>query len=225
MDSNLSTLIVIVLACVGALVWLAGLLVMTRATRDRRTRAQEATTRFDIEDAMAGGTIVGESEVEGRPEDLSARLARLLARDGMGPFGPVKIVACDAKELIFESAGASPGSPGRTPDGVHGGRFRFTPTGSLTRVEYAIEAPSGRGVMAAGWLFIVLGFVALLGGCWAVFTYVLPSPSPNVRGQAFQIVQAVHFLWPPFLFATLARQPARMIQARVGAMVHNLPYS
>jgi hypothetical protein len=54
---------------------------------------------------------------------------------------------------------------------------------------------------------------------------VIPSPNPSVRGQAIQMVQAVHLLWPPFLCAALARHPGRMIQARVSAMIHNLPYS
>ncbi len=35
----------------------------------------------------------------------------------------------------------------------------------------------------------------------------------------------VHFLWPPFLFAHLSRQPGRMFRARMEALVHNLPYS
>jgi hypothetical protein len=39
------------------------------------------------------------------------------------------------------------------------------------------------------------------------------------------MVQVCHLLWPPFLFSTLSRQPARAIQARVSAMVHDLPYS
>jgi hypothetical protein len=188
-------------------------------------RADEAAARFDVDGADAGGTLVGEAEIEGRPEQVSEKLARLLARDGMGPLGPVKIVACDRSELIFEPGGAGPGSTGFAPGGVRRGRFRFTPTGSRTRVEYAIEAPSGRYLIAFGWLFVALGLAALVGGCWAMFAYVLPSPNPNVRGQAFQMVQVVHFLWPPFLFAAISRQTARWVSARVDAMVSNLPYS
>jgi hypothetical protein len=224
-EPDISKLIVIVIAAVGAIIWLAGLSVMARATRDRRARAQEAAARFEIEDAAAGGMIVGEADVPGRPEELSEKLARLLARDGMGPLGPVKIVACDRTELVFEPAGASTGSPGNTPAGIYRGRFRFSPKASLTRIEYAIESPTGRVLIALGWLFVALGFAALVGGCWAMFAYVLPSPDPNVRGQAFQMVQVVHFLWPPFLFAALARQPARWITARIDALVNNLPYS
>jgi hypothetical protein len=218
-EPDLSTFIVIAIAAVGAIVWLAGLSVMARATR-AAVAAEETAARFDIEDP-ASGTIVGGADVEGRPEELSERLARLLARDGMGPLGPVKIVACDHTELIFEPAGAGAGAPA----GVHRGRFRFTPKGYLTRIEYAIEAPSGRVLIALGWLFVGLGLAALLGGCWAMFAYVLPSPNPNVRGQAFQMMQVVHLLWPPFLFASLARQPARWITARIDALVNNLPYS
>jgi hypothetical protein len=218
-------LIVAAIAAVGAIAWLAGVAVMARTTRDRRARAEEAAARFEIEDAAAGGAIVGEADVEGRPEELSEKLARLLARDGMGPLGPVKIVACDRTGLVFEPAGAGTGSPGYAAAGVYRGRFRFTPKGSSTRIEYAVEVPSGRVLIALGWLFVALGFAALVGGCWAMFAYVLPSPNPNVRGQAFQMVQIVHFLWPPFLFASLSRQPARWITARVDALVNNLPYS
>jgi hypothetical protein len=225
METEPSTWIVIAMTAVGAVVWLAGLAVMARATRELRARAQDAAARFDIEERSAAGTLVGEGEVDGRPEELSDKLAGLLARDGMPPFGPVKIVACDRGELVFESAGPGAGAPGMMAGGVRSGRFRFSPVGSRTRIEYAIEAPSGRVLIAMGWLFVVLGLAALAAGCWIMFAYVIPSPNPGVRGQALQMVQVCHFLWPPFLFAALSRQPARMIQARVSAMIHNLPYS
>jgi hypothetical protein len=116
-------------------------------------------------------------------------------------------------------------NPGTAVGSIRGGRFRFRPVGSRTRIEYAIEAPSGRVLIAIGWLFIVMGLAALAAGCWIMFAYVIPSANPGVRGQAVQMVQVCHLLWPPFLFAALSRQPARMIQARVSAMIHNLPYS
>jgi hypothetical protein len=45
-----------------------------------------------------------------------------------------------------------------------------------------------------------------------------------VRVQAIQTLQMVHFLWPPFLFAYLARQPARVLRGQLDALVNNLPY-
>src|SRR5262249_43073559 len=104
-EPDLGKLIVVAIATVGTIAWLAGLSGMARARRGRRARAQEAAARFDIEDAAAGRMIVGEADVQGRPDELSERLARLLARDGMGPLGPVKIVACGPTELAFEPAG------------------------------------------------------------------------------------------------------------------------
>jgi hypothetical protein len=226
MDLEVGKWVVVAVAAVGSVAWLSGVAFMLRATRERQTRAIEAAQRFEIEDAAASGTIVGEAEVAGEPEALSAKLAGLLAREGMGPFGPVKILACDRRELIFESAGMTPGSSGPAQAaGVRRGRFRLTPSGSRTRIEYAIEMPSGRILLGLGWLFVILGFVALVATCTLMFGYVLPSPNPNIRGQAIQTVQVVHFLWPPFLFGSLSRQPVRFVRARVEALVHNLPYS
>jgi hypothetical protein len=224
MDMYPGAWVVIGLASVGAVIWLAAIVVMARATRDIQARDQAAASRFDIEEPSAAGTLAGEAEVAGRPEDLSTRLAGLLARDGLPSSGPVKILSCDARELVFVSSGAAADS--RYADTtVRRGRFRFTAVGSRTRIEYAIEIPSGRLMLGLGWLFVGLGLAALVAGCWLMFIFVVPNGNPTVRGQAFQMFQAIHFLWPPFLFASLARRPARMIEARVSALVHNLPYS
>ncbi len=226
MDPEVGKWIVIAVATVGGVIWLSGLSYMIRATRERQARALEASQRFEIEENAAAGTIVGDAEVAGEPEALSAKLAGLLAREGMGPFGPVKIVACDRREVVFEVVGVVLDMSGSVPSaGARRGRFRLSPSGSRTRVEYAIETPTGRVLLGLGWLFVLLGLVALVSACTLMFVYVLPSPNPNVRGQAFQMVQVVHFLWPPFLFGSLSRSPARFVRARVEALVHNLPYT
>jgi hypothetical protein len=213
---DLGRLLVIAGAAVGSMTWLAGLAVVLRATRERRESARQAAERFDIEEEAAPGTIVGEVEVEGQPEELSSKLAGQLARDGMGPFGPVKIVARDRHEVAFEPAG-------HPMSHFRGGRIRLTPEGQRTRVEYAIEV-SRRGMLVGAWVALGLGLVAIIAAPSVAFA-CLHSPNPNIRGQAFQMVQMVHFLWPPFLFASLARQPGRMFRARMESLVHNLPYT
>jgi hypothetical protein len=221
MEADVVRIIVIVVTVVGAVVWLAGLLFMLRAARERQAWAHQAAERFEINEPDAGSAIVGESEIDGKPEELAEKLARVLARDGLGPLGPVKIVSCDPHEVVFHAADSSAQPTG----GFRGGRVRLTPFGSRTRVEYALETSSGRVLIALGWLFVVLGLLALAAGCFLMFAYVLPSANPGVRSQAIQIVQVVHFLWPPFLFGALSRQPARFLRARMEALVNNLPYA
>jgi len=225
MEPETARIVVIGIASVGAVVWLAALAAMSRASRERQAQLQMAGERFDIDGFNPAGTIVGETEVQGRPEDLSAKLANLLARDGLGPIGPVKILACDRNEISFESAGLAPaGGPGNPGTLIRRGRFRLEPNGPRTRVAYAIETSSGRILLMIGWLFVVLGLAALAAGAWLLLTLVVTSPSAAVRSQSVQMFQAIHLLWPPFLFAYLTRQPAKFVRSRVDALIHNLPY-
>jgi hypothetical protein len=145
MDSETAKLVVVAITAIGAVVWLAGLATVLKAARERRESAREAAERFDIEENSAPGTIVGEAEVEGTPEELSAKLAKLLARDGLGPLGPVKIVSCDRRELVFETLG-----PTSSPSGGRHGWFRLAPVGKRTRIEYGVETSSGRVLLGFG---------------------------------------------------------------------------
>ncbi len=217
MDPETGQVVVIAITAVGTVAWLAALAVMLRASRVGNESSRQAAERFEIEGDFPVGTIVGEAEVDGQPEALSAKLASLLARDGMGPGNPVKILTQNRAEVSFEPAGAS-------MMGFRGGRIRLSPSGHRTRVAYAIRT-SPRGYLIGGWIALGLGLVALIAAPSLVFLYVLPSPNPNVRGQAVQAFQMVHFLWPPFLFAHLSRQPGRLCRARLDSLIHNLPYS
>lgn len=215
MDEETGKLAVIAITSVGVLAWLAGLTVVLRASRERREAALRATERFDVDEPAAPGTFTGEAEVDGQPEELSARLAGLLARETTGPFGPVKIVARDRHEVVFEPAGTM-------HLGFRGCRVRLEPSGSRTRITYAIETSPGIFLRLA-WISLAMGLAAVIFEPWIMFAFVLPDP--NMRGQAIQAVQMVHFLWPPFLFAYQSRLPGRMFRARMEALVHNLPYS
>jgi hypothetical protein len=215
MDPETGKLVVIGITSVGVLAWLAGLTSVLRASRERQQSTLRVTERFDVNEGSAPGTIVGEAEVDGQPEELSAKLAGQLARESIGPFGPVKIVARDRHEVAFEPAGKS-------QLGFKAGRVRLEPSGSRTRIEYAIETSPG-GILIGGWISLALGLAALIAVPWIMFTYVIHDP--KLHGQEFQAIQMIHFLWPPFLFAHLSRQPGRMFRARMDALVHNLPYS
>ncbi|MDB5350303.1 MAG: hypothetical protein JWN86_1550 [Planctomycetota bacterium] len=220
MDAETARMVVIGIAAVLALIWLSALQVMILATRDQGSPAQETAERFGVVEQESASTIVGEAEVDGLPEELSRKLATLLARGAMGPFGPVKILSCDPEEVVFEAS-----EPSSRISPIRHGRFRMFRSGSRTRIDYALDSPSGRTLLKVGWILLALGLAGLLAGIWLQFQLVLPSPSPQIRGQSVQMLQAIHLIWPPFLLAYLSRQPRRLAQARMEALVNNLPYA
>ena len=217
MEPETAKTLVVAITAVGSVAWMTSLVMLLRAGRERREAVELAAERFEVEGDFAPGAIVGEAEIQGQPEDLSAKLAGLLARDGMGPFGPVKIVSQDRKEVAFEPAGSA-------MMGFRSGRLRLKSVGKKTRVSYAIEV-ARPWYLRIAWVFQAIGLVALVAAPTLALSLAIPSPNPNVRAQAVQIVQMVHFLWPPFLFAYLSRLPGRMIRGRMDSLVHNLPYT
>jgi hypothetical protein len=53
---------------------------------------------------------------------------------------------------------------------------------------------------------------------------VLPSDNPAIRGQTAQVVQLVHFLWPPFLLTFQARRARSLATEYTLDLMSNLPY-
>jgi hypothetical protein len=222
-DEETAKTIVIGITALGAIGWLAGLAVMLRCTRERHARAGEAAELFEVDGDIPENTIVGWADIAGQPEALATKLAERLAHNGLGPFGPVKIVACERHEIAFEAAGPNLGGAAYGGSGFRRGRVRFTVSGTRTRVDYVVEISSrGRILLGLGWVALALGLMALVAAPWLEFAYVLPNA--NLRVQAIQTMQMVHFLWPPFLFAFLSRQPDRVLRAQMDALVNNIPY-
>jgi hypothetical protein len=85
--------------------------------------------------------------------------------------------------------------------------------------------PANQGwLLWLGGLFQAAGLVALVTGAWAVYTFLASSPVPAARWQTFQMLQAGHFLWPPFLSGALYRRGTTAVAAQFQALAHNLPY-
>ncbi len=204
-------------------VWLFALRAMLGATRERQAISDDDAQAMGTEPSAA--TISGSAEVAGAAEALSARLAEKLARDGLGFLGPVKITSADRREVSFEALGGPPGAGGPASVALRRGGVRFSASGNKTRVEYHVEAGSGRVLLGLGWLFIAFGLAAIVIGLALEFAFVINSPQEGTRTQAVQMLQAVHLIWPPFLFAQLSRQPIRAIRNQFDAMINNLPYT
>jgi hypothetical protein len=54
--------------------------------------------------------------------------------------------------------------------------------------------------------------------------FVVNDLDPALRWQAVQMVQCIHFIWPPFLFVAIYRRQRTHLQTMLDAMVNNLPY-
>jgi hypothetical protein len=225
MDEEVAKIVVIALTAIGAVIWLTALAFTLRARRERQPADVGVALPFDIETGASPCTVVGSAEVAGQPAELAAKLTEQLARGGLMPIGPVKILKSELGEVVFEPAMTNAAGTAFSAPGFGRGRFRFSGHGPRTQIDYAVETTSPTVLTALSWVFLALGLAALVFVPWLQFAYVLPSPNPNIRAQSLQTAQMIHLLWPPFLFAFVARQPARILRAQVGALVHNLPYS
>ena len=199
MEPELATAVVVGIAIVGFIVWMFALQMMLAPAGSAMPLPRRRELAVGTENPA--GTITGSAEVPGNPDELSAKLAERLARDGLGFLGPIKITGADRKEVSFEAIGNTPGGSGPPPANLRRGVVRFSGAGNKTRIEYRVEAGSGRVLLALGWLFIALGLAALVIGLCVEFAFVIPSPQAAIRAQAVQMIQAIHFIWPPFLFA------------------------
>lgn len=159
--------------------------------------------------------LVGEVQSLAAPEQLrSAMVAALSARALASPLLGTEILAADAQEIRW-----------RTPRGPlrHDGVLRLTADGRGCRASYGIVVNSplptiGMAVAAVA-LLVVIGLYVLLRGT------VLTSEDPSIRTQVIQMVQAVHLLWPPFLFGGITRGVRRRLGDEVARTIRNASFA
>jgi hypothetical protein len=225
MSTETAQIVLYAIATVEFIVWLAAMQFVSVAYKSEKVAAQEAMQQFGLDKPPSGRLVVGSAEVEGQPAALAAKAASILAKGGPGALGPVKILAKTDNRITFEGIGyGGLGQPSWRS--VCRGQMQFASAGpDRTTIDYAVELQGGKGLLLGGAVCVVLALVALVAGFTLIHIYVVPDPHPAVRAQAIQMFQAVHFLWPPFLFGGLYRGLRR--NARVGfeIFVHNLPYS
>ena len=222
MTEETAGMIVMGITAVGIVAWIAGFATMLRASRAWSASSDDTGGFADREIERGTAAITGAADIAGQPEALASKLGERLAGHGLPPFGPVKIVACNHREVVFEPSlpggiGAGNGCPP-----VRHGIVRFSAMGGTTHVEYVVTIATPKILIGFGWLAVAAGLAALILVPWLTFTYALPSA--NTRPQVIQTFQMVHFLWPPFLFAKLSQQSIRIARAQLDALIHNLPY-
>jgi hypothetical protein len=184
----------------------------------------EGQWRAGAEDQPPANWICGSADVEGQPAALIARAVAALVKGYVRGIGSAKILELGDDRVVLESVGNGPGGQ-QSPLRIRAAQIRFTPLEhDQTRIQYAAQTTGGHWLLWLGAGFQSLGLVALVAGFFLVHIFLVSNPNPAVRWQSIQMVQCVHFLWPPFLFAGLYRYGRRAIRNGLDLLVHNLPY-
>jgi hypothetical protein len=225
MSTELAQGVLTVITGLGFIVWLVALQFLIVTYRIGKTHPE--TDALPSPEQPPGNWLFGSVEVEGQLGALMDRAVSLLVKLGSfhpGAFGPLKIVERTQSRIGFERIGPAAGMQSYGA-WYRRGLLSFTALDpGRTRIDYAVEQTPARWLLGLGWAFQTAGLVALTVGCWAVATFCVPSPDPAVRAQTVQMIQVIHFLWPPFLCAGLYRQRKTAVLSQWEALVHNLPY-
>lgn len=223
MNIEVAHVVLAAITAAGAVVWLIGLRFLVASSR-RAAAPQDGGEGILVGGEGREGWLSGSAEVEGEAGALASKAATVLAQGIPQAFGPVKILEKADDGIRFERVG--PGLANQPPgQWFRRGELRFVSLRpGRTRVEWAVEPLSMRWLLWTGGAFLAAGLVYLAAACWALDTYVASSPNPAVRWQVLQMFQAVHFLWPPFLFGALYRRGASVVAAQFDALAANLPF-
>ncbi|MGE3817893.1 MAG: hypothetical protein AB7I30_00510 [Isosphaeraceae bacterium] len=228
MTEEIARTILLVITTVAGLFWLvttSWFLSLVRSANAEPTHELDDLPRESARPRDRRG-IAGIQEVKGAPEQLAESLARDLGRHGLNGV-PVRILEADRTRVRFEVMGNPSLSrrPGMATGKPRRGEVEFRRgKGGASLAEYWMEAGASRGLLVAGGVFSALGLAALVLGFWAISTYVVPSPKLAVRGQVVQMVQCIHFLWPPWLFGLLYKSINGALRRTLETRIANLPF-
>ncbi len=172
-------------------------------------------------DPIERGTV----ELDTDPASASRRIAKLLANS----TGPVigRIIEADTRTVRAEL---------RPLVTTRKGGGYSTATALLVchidervngcRVEYSLDPRTiGQGTRTATALVLGLGATAIAAAAVLFPLFVIPSDNPAIKGQTAQVLQLVHFLWPPFLLTYQARRSRNVVTQRTVELMSNLPYT
>jgi hypothetical protein len=209
MNTQIATVIFIVIMTIAVLIWLWSLqmaLAIGRNTGKRDWRLLES------EQPRQTNTESGARTVHGSPKTLSAALGKVLVQLNVGRFGSLfEVVERSPERILLKKTEPLVCSQ---PAGMlfSEAELTFEDLGNdSTRVSYTLGfdrlAQRIKTIALAIILGIGLPVLVIVGGL--IWHFVLPSQNPAIQWQVLQTLQVSHALWPPFLFIWLYRSGRR----------------
>ena len=226
MNVEMARMVLAVITGIGAGIWLLAFRFLLAAGAKPKPGQQAEEAPAEEHAARISrwpeNWVSGSVEVAGQPALLADQAVSFLARGDMQVLGPIKIVEKTDDRIVFERPG-----PSTHPAGgwFRTGELHFTPLQpGRTRIDWGCGPFHLGWMLKAAWAIQCCGLIALIAGCLAIYHFVISSPDPAVRWQTVQMVQVIHFLWPPFLFGGLYRKVMQETAARLDTLASNLPY-
>ncbi len=223
MDSQTAETLLYSITAVGAVVWVIGLHFLVRSFSSE-AKKEEAEWAQASEERPPANWICGSADVEGQPPTLIPRAIAALVKGYARGIGSAKILERGDDRIVFE--GVTDFLRRRqSPFRIRIAQIRFTSLeNNRTRIDYAVQETGARWLLWVGAGFQCAGLIALVAGFLLVRVFLVANPSAAARTQTIQMMQCVHFLWPPFLFAGIYRIGRRAVRNGLDLLVHNLPY-
>ncbi len=197
----------------------AGALWFTSVTA-RGPQAKRESKRFSVDAQLPHSDVLtGEVTIPGVPNELVDRFCAAIAAPGIHELGTLQIVEKTAEGVRLKQT---------APTMIRLGEIVVSFTDARNgqcRARYAVQLQNRTWLLWLAWLFVGLGLAAIITAYLLISQFAVNHADPAVRTQAVQAVQTVHFIWPPFLFAGLYRTGRRGVQARLEAILGNLPYA
>ena len=215
-------LLLYLITTIAAVVWLLGIYFLVQSARITRNPPGNL---YDLEQSSAENVIVGNVEVAGNSAELTAHALSQIAKNQTGGLGTLCILEAADNQVTFQGVGGQL-SGGFLSRNIRRGELFFSAVAAgRTRIDYALViANSLRILLVIGGVISVVGLLAIVAGFALISAFVLPDATPGVRWQTLQMMQVIHFLWPPFLCGGLYRRQFSGIKSGIEAFLRNLPY-
>ena len=210
------------ITAVSGIIWVLGIYFLAQSARIARNAPGNL---YEIDSSPTENVIIGSLEVAGNASTLTAQALSQIAKNQTGALGTLCILETADNQVTFQGIGGDhPG--GFLSRRIQKGKMVFSAAAAgRTRIDYAIIIDKSlRSLLVIGGIVSVAGLLAIVVGFALISTYIVPDANPGVRWQTLQMMQVVHFLWPPFLFGGLYRTQFSGIKNSFEAFLRNLPY-